>query len=160
TVVQSAIQGSDQTVGEDLQTGMFVSLQGTPPAATNVTVMSNDPAIAIVSIDPNAAGGASATFFGVTNTSVGTVYVQGLLVGTTTLTMSAPNYANSNVNVTVTPSGFYIATPGNFTTNTFATNTTIQLRSARLNPITLNVSTDQSLRGGHAPVAVTVSSSD
>ena len=49
--------------------------------------------------------------------------------------------------MTVDPSGF-ILIMGNFTTTTGATNTTLRVDAARLNPGTLNYSQSQPLRGG------------
>ena len=69
---------------------------------------SNGPTIATISKSGTVVGGTSLTFTNVTSTNVGTVYVQGQTVGTTTVTVAAPGYNNGNGNITVMPSGFVI----------------------------------------------------
>jgi hypothetical protein len=93
----------------------------------------------------------------VSSTSVGTVFVQGRGVGNATLTVQATGYTNATGDVTVNPSGFYFNT-SSFSTTAAAANTTLDLRAARLDPITLNVVTIQPVRGGlTVDVAVTSS---
>ena len=134
-------------------------MQAAPPIPTDVTVTVDNGAIATVSDDPLLAGGASVTFFGVTTTSVGTVYVQGRLLGSTFLTVTAMDYNNGSANVTVDPSGFRIWSPTVINTTTVSPATTVQIRPVRLDPVTFNTSSNQPLRGGF-PVNVDVTSSD
>ncbi len=146
------------TVGRDLQAGTSISLGATPPSPVTVTVTSNNGTIATVTKDGNIAGGTSLTFTNVTTTFVGTIFIQGLGLGTTTVTVQAPGYSDGTSNVTVDPSGF-ILNMSDFTTNTFAANTTLRVDAARLNPATLNYAQSQAVRGG-LTVNVPVTSSD
>jgi hypothetical protein len=97
-------------------------------------------------------------FTGVTSASVGSFFIQGRILGTATLTAHANGFDDDTATITVDPSGFIINSPGNFTTNSFAANTNIQITSARLNPTTLAFVQNQPIRGGlTVPVAVTSS---
>ena len=82
-------------------------------------------------------GSNSVTFSGVTSTFVGTIYVQGLAIGSTQITVQAAAYNDDTASVTVDPSGFRL-NASDFTRDVFAADVNIQLRSARLNPATLN----------------------
>ncbi len=160
TVTAPNINIANVTVGEDLQQSVFVSLTATPPAPVDVTITSGDASVAVISTDPLLAGGVSVTFSGVTTANVGTIYVQGLTQSaSTTLTASAAGYNNATPSVSVHPSGFVIWAPSVINTSTYSTDTSVQLRSARLHPTTLNYSTDQPVRGGLSPVAVSLDSS-
>jgi hypothetical protein len=98
------------------------------------------------------------TFANVANTASRTYYIQGLAVGTTTLTIQASGYNSKTVNVQVDPSGFVFLT-SSFSTTASAANTALDVRPVRLDPVTLNYSTFQALRGGIPPVSVDVTSS-
>jgi len=91
-------------------------------------------------------GGTSLTFTNVTTTVVGTIFEQGRSQGNTQVQASGYNDGLSNVDVD--PSGFVIFTPSNFTIDENAANRNIQLRSSRLNPVTLYRAADQRVRGG------------
>ena len=93
-------------------------------------------------------GSNSLVFNGVTTTNVGSFVVQGLALGAVTLTAHANGYDDATATATVHPSGFIVNSPGNFSTNTFATNTNIQISSARLTPGTLGWAQNQPLRAG------------
>ncbi len=161
TVTAPDIFMSDSTVGEDLQEGSFVSLAATPPAPVDVTLTVADPSVAVISTDPLAAGSGMITFSGVSTTSLGTVYVQGLMQGmSTTITVSAPGYNNRISAVNVRPSGFIIWSPASFDTTYYSVPTSVQIRPVRLNAVTLNYEVNQNLRGGISPVNVDVLSSD
>lgn len=159
TVTAPNINIANVTVGEDLQATVNISLQSAPPVPTDVTITVANAANAIISSSATTVGTNTVTFTGVTGTFVGSLIVQGLAVGDTTLSASANGYSNGSSNVTVTPSGFIINSPGNFSTTTFANNTNIQLRPYRLNPTTLAIQQIQNLRAG-VNVDLTVSSSD
>jgi carbon monoxide dehydrogenase subunit G len=124
-----------------------------------VTVTILDPQIAQVSKDPALAGAQTVTFTNVSTTVVGTVYVQGLALGPTTITAEAPGYATESSAVDVRPSGFTINSPGDFTTTVGAANTNIQITPAMLDPASLNWAANQALRGGLS-VDVTVETSN
>jgi hypothetical protein len=148
------------TVGANMQTAVNVSLAATPPSAVTVTVTSNGPAIATISKSATTVGGTSLTFTNVTSTNVGTIYVQGQTVGTTTITVAAPGYNNGNGNVTVMPSGFVIyPSQGNINTNTLSTPTTVTLEPAILNPGVLTFYNSGQLNPGIGPFDVHVTTS-
>jgi hypothetical protein len=156
--------GSTQ-IGLDLQVSAQINFGVAPPTRRDVTVISNNPAIATITTDPLLEGGSTLTFTNVPvtlpGTTVGTFFIQGRSLGTTTLTVQAPGYNDATLNVTVNPSGFsYTLSTGNITTTTGAANTTLTVQSMRLDPLTLNPTFAQALRGGHAPVSVDVTSSN
>ncbi len=122
--------GTTMTTGLNLEVSNYVYLSQTPPNPTLVTVTSANPAVAVVSLSPTVAGGTSVTYPNTVGTSGLTFYVQGLGIGTTTVTASAPAYTSVVINVTVDPSGFILAT-GNFSTTTFSTPTNAQLPRIR-----------------------------
>jgi hypothetical protein len=144
--------------GKDLQDPITITLQTAPPTPVDVTVTIADETLAVLSTDSITAGGKTVTFTGVAGLTVGTVYVQGLQKGSTTVTAQAAGYNDGNNSVTVTASGFYIST-GNFTTTSTAGNSNVNLRSARLDSATLNYIEDQRIRGGLS-VDVPLNSSD
>jgi hypothetical protein len=148
-------------VGEDLQDGVNINLSTAPPSAVAITVTVGDGTIARVSDTATALGGTTVVFPNVTTTAARNVTIQGMLQGSTTLTISAPGYTTVNTTVTVDPSGFIINSPGAINTNTFATNTGMTITPARLTPGSLNFAANQAVRAGlAAPVSVAVTSSD
>jgi trimeric autotransporter adhesin len=148
------------TVGANMQGAVNVSLATAPPSAVTVTVTTNGPGIATISKSATVAGGTSLTFTNVTSTNVGTIYVQGQTVGTTTVTVAAPGYNNGNGNVTVMPSGFVIyPSQGNITTTTLSTPTTVTLEPAILNPGVLTFYNSGQLNPGIGPFTVAVNTS-
>ncbi len=88
------------------------------------------------------------TFTNVSSTFVGNIYVQGRSLGSTTLNVQASGYNDGSSNVQVDPSGFYIVNSIDFSIDVNAANRNIHIRSARLNPTTLNTATGQVVRGG------------
>jgi len=158
TVTAPNINIFNVTVGRDLQVSQFVFLQAAPPSPITVTITSSSGSIATISTDGTVEGGTSVTFSNVSGTSVGTIFVQGRGLGNTVFTATAPGYNSNNSNITVDPSGFGWLT-GAFNTTVGASGTNVTLRSARLNPITLNLSQEQNVRGG-LTVDVIVTSSD
>jgi HSP20 family molecular chaperone IbpA len=154
-----SIQTSSITTGNNLAVSTYGYLSQTPTTPVTVTITSSVPAVATVSNGPTTGGAASITFPNTVSTSAFTYYVQGQSVGTTVLTITAPGYANSTVNVTVDPSGFVIYSPGNFSTTTFSSSTSITLAPAILTPGSLTVIGYASLNPGIGNVNVPVSSS-
>lgn len=148
TVDTPEIDGQDATVGRDLQTSSTVSLEAAPPSPVDITVTVANPSKATITTTDTAEGSGSITFTGVSTTGNKTFYVQGRGIGTTTITASAGGYADSIKTVTIDPSGFIIYTPSSITTTVAAANTTMQIRSARLDPSTFAYSAIQAVRGG------------
>jgi hypothetical protein len=145
------------TIGANMQGTVNVSLATAPPSAVTVTVTSNGPAIATISKSGTVVGGTSLTFTNVTSTNVGTIYVQGQTVGTTTVTVAAPGYNNSNGNITVMPSGFVIYPgQGAITTTTLSAPTTVTLEPVILNPGVLTYAGSGQLNPGIGPFNVPV----
>jgi len=159
TVNAPGINVPNVTVGRDLQASVFISLAVTPPSPVSVTVTSSNPGLVLLSTNPAAAGSSSVTFTNVSGTSVGTVYVQGLGLGSVAITAQTAGYNDGSGSVVVGPSGFVVYPTGNFTTSATAGNTNIQIAPARLDPGTLNYSGTQALRGG-LTVSVPVTSSN
>ena len=135
TVTAPGINTNDQTLGVNLESSVGIGLSQSPPNPVTITVISNGPAIAAISSDPTVAGGTTVTF---PNSNGGTVYVQGLSLGTTTLTISAPGYSNAISHITVQPAGFAINT-GDFTASVGDQPTQIQVEPYYLNPGTLTI---------------------
>jgi hypothetical protein len=161
TAPNITVAGANTLVGLDLQTSVGLSLAVAPPSAVDVTVTSNNPAIATLTRTAALEGAATATFTSVSGTVVGTFFVQGRSIGTTTLTVQAPGYNDATVNVTVQPSGFSFASgTGNFSTPASAANRTLSIQAFRLDPTFLTVLQAQALRGGHPMVSVDVTSSN
>lgn len=159
TVTAPTISFSNVTVGDDLQVANHIYLQAAPPTPTNVTVTVANPAMAAISLSATSAGAASQTITGVTTTVIGPIHVQGLQQGMTTVTISASGYAPQVASITIRPSAFRIWSPSSITTTVSASGSSIHLRPCMLDPVTLNVSSSQQLRGG-ATASVVVSSSD
>jgi hypothetical protein len=153
-------------VGLDLQTSFTLTFGASPPTRRDVTVTSNNAAIATVTDDPVLAGDGSLIFANKPTTlpggtAIGTFYLQGRSLGTTTITVQAPGYNDATINVTVTPSGFtFVNGTVNFTATASAANRTLTVVSARLDPTTLNFAANQALRGGYPSVSVDVTSSN
>ena len=152
-------------VGVDLQVSAQINFSVSPPTRRDVTVTSSNPAVATITTDPLVTGGSTLTFANapatLPSTAVGTIYIQGRSIGTTTLTVHADGYNDDTLTVTVHPSGFsYTLSTGNITTTTFSGNTSLTVQSMRLDPVTLNAANAQALRGGHAPVTLNVTSSN
>ena len=155
---------SSHRVGRDLQLAAAVTLENAPPEPVDIviTVISGGEGITSISKVQTAVGTTTLTFTGVTSTFAGNIYIQGRSLGSTQLTGVAAGYNDAEASVSVEPSGFYLLAAGNvssFTTTAGAANTTLLLRSATLDPVTLNFRQDQEVRGGIS-VDVTVTSSN
>ncbi len=127
---------------------------------TNAAVTSNNPAVAVVSASPTVAGSASITFPNLVAPGGQTYYVQGISVGTTTLTVSALAFTSSTVAITVDPSGFIIYSPGSISTTTFAAPTSITFVPAILTPGSLAYMTNSTVIPQVSPVSVPFTSSN
>ena len=114
------------TIGRDLQVRVSISWASRRRVPVTVTVTSNNGTIATITKDGTLVGDTSLTFTNVTTTSVGTIFIQGRSLGTTTVTVQAAGYNDGTSNVTVDPSGFVLST-SDFTTNTSAANRTLQV---------------------------------
>ncbi len=165
TVTAPAINLFGQTIGKDLQAAANVSLGApAPTGGVQVTLTSGDASKVLLSTGATALGSGQITLpinQGVTGTP--TFFIQALdSVGPVTVTASAPGYASQAATVTLAPSGF-VVNPfqiGNFTTTTFSSNTSLQIIPAQLNAGTFAFAASQALRGGIAPVSVTVTATD
>nr|WP_154402259.1 PKD domain-containing protein [Ornithinimicrobium cavernae] len=105
---------NDITVGKDLQAGGSVVFYDEPLEPVDVTITVGDESIALVSPDGDTVGSKSLTvedvgdFFFV----LMDVQVQGLVAGTTTLTVTATGYPEMTSTITVVPDvGFAFWTP-------------------------------------------------
>jgi len=151
------ITASDVVVGRDLQESTSVSLSAAPDGPTDITIAVANPSVAVVSTSRTAVGSASVTFAGVTNTSPRTLWVQGLAVGSTSYTVSAPGNASVTRTITVDRAGIGIIT-GPISTTTFSPNTTLHLSTMRVTPSN-TYGGEQEPRAG-APITVDITSSN
>jgi hypothetical protein len=106
--VDSVIGNSTFITGYDLEEDTNLYLPVSPSVPTTVTVTVSDPTVAVISTSNTVAGQTTLTFPNTTSSYIGTIAVQGLKVGTTTITVSAPGYNAGTITVTVNPSGFVI----------------------------------------------------
>jgi hypothetical protein len=135
TVTTPNIGIGNTTTGVSLETPVNITLSATPLVPVTVTITSNITSIATVSKSASTFGQPSVTFTGVTTSSVGTIYVQGQNLGTTTLTATASGYNPGTGTVTVNPSGFVInPSQGDISTTPTSSATTVTLEPAILNP--------------------------
>lgn len=118
-VTAPSISVNDSLTAINLETYLSINLPQTPPNPLTVTVKSNGPLIAILSNGATVTGTDTLTFTNVSTTNVGTIYIQGLTEGATTLKVSAPGYTDGNANIKVDPSGFsfYYNNASSFTTS-------------------------------------------
>ena len=154
--------GND-TVGKDLQVNHTLTLSAAaPPGNLVITLTSSDPAKVLLSSNATTAGSASIQVTVNAGITQASFYVQALSgTGTATITGSAPGYAPGTGTVTLEPSGFYISSPGDFSTNQLAANTNLSVCASSLNPTTLNRDFQSTtLRAGIAPVSVAMTSSN
>jgi hypothetical protein len=133
------------TIGKDLQTSDAITLNAAPGSPVAVTVTSNSSAVAVLTTDPTAVGSGALTFNNVSN-STPSFYIQGMSLGSTTLTVTAPGYATTTIYVTVNPSGFAWVTP-NFSVDPNQ-NKTVTIAPAVLDATSLNYLKLLPLRGG------------
>ena len=150
-------------VGEDLQLAIRVRLEADPDTDVLLTASSSDSNVVLVSSSETNLGTASATrtFTPANYNTQQLIWIQGIQQGLpATVTLSAPGYRDTVLDIVVDPSGFVTTTP-DFSTLTTAADTTIILYAARLNPTsgTLAAVELQELRGG-VTISVPVTSSD
>ena len=161
TVSAPNLTVADVTVGKDLQTNRSVSLGAPAPAGgLPITIVSNNPAVLVA---PNATtvGTTSLVLTVPAGNSTASFFVQSLAAGGTgQLTLTAPAFNPDNATITLSPSGFTIDSPGNFTTTAAAGNTNVQVVAHQLNSGTLTPGTTQGLRAGLNGVMVDVLSSN
>jgi hypothetical protein len=97
---------ANQSTSVSLTDGsLSVSLSAVPASAVTITLTSANPSVA--SLGTGATGGsagtATITFTGVSTTAAQVFNIQGLVQGTSVITVSAPGYATATFNVTVGP---------------------------------------------------------
>jgi hypothetical protein len=158
TVAAPGINLVNVNVGRDLQQSISVTLDAAPPAPVSVTLQTGAASTATIASTGTVEGTGTVTFNNVTTATVGTVFIQGRALGTTSLTAQAVGYQLSTSTITVDPSGFIINSPGVINTTANAANSSVQITPARLNPTTLNFSANQAVRGGlsvNVPVSTT-----
>jgi hypothetical protein len=157
--VYSNIGTSNFTTGYDLeeQTGLYLPVS--PSAPTTVTVTVADPTVALISTSYNTAGQTTMSYPNTTSAYIGSIWIQGLKVGTTTITVSAPGYTAGTITVTVNPSGFringYFAT---FSTTTYSGPTGMAVYPSILNA-DLSYSQSSTLIPQVTPFSLSVASS-
>lgn len=102
---------TDVTVGQYLQTEAFLKMDGPLLPGLEITVTSNDPARAVLSLDPAEAGKASISIK-LSSTSDLKFYVQALdKSGSVSYTATARGMANATGKATLAPSGFVMSGP-------------------------------------------------
>ena len=157
--VDSNIGNSTFTTGYDLEENTGLYLPVAPSAPTTVTVTVADPTVAVITTDNTVAGQTTLTFPNTTSSYIGNIYIQGLKIGTTTISVSAPGYTAGTITVSVNPSGFvingYYAT---FSTTTYSSPTTLPVYPAILNT-DLSYSVSSTLNPQSATLTVPVTSS-
>jgi hypothetical protein len=152
----AAFSGNSARVGEDMQEAVNISLTVAPPSPVDITVTIASGAIARVSDNGGVLGGTTVVIANVANTAIRTVFLQGLLQGTTQVTVSAPGYATNTQTIAVDPSGFIIDTPSVINTTTFTANSTVRISAGRLLPGTLAWQENEAVRAGlTVPVSLT-----
>ena len=157
TVITAKISIGSVTVGKDLQTSVSISLDAPPPSPITVTVTSAQGSIATITKNRRRRRRHDAHVHERDDHSVGTIFIQGRSLGSTTVTAQAPGYDDGVSNVTVDPSGF-ILNESNFTIAASAANRALRVDAARLNPSSFNYAATQELRGGLS-VSVPITSS-
>lgn len=160
TVTAPPIQSgsSSLTAGIGLQTSNYEYLTQPPPAPVNVTVTSSNPAVAVVSSSATVAGAASFNFPNVVTASAFSYYVQGVAVGSATVTISAPGYSPITVSVVVDPSGFVLSSPGSFSTTSLSPPSAIQVYPVILSPGSLTVLAGSQVSPQASGISVTLTS--
>ncbi|HVS66680.1 MAG TPA: PKD domain-containing protein, partial [Thermoanaerobaculia bacterium] len=144
-------------VGRGLQRPQPIGFSAPPPAALDLTLEVADPSVALVSAAPDQLGAGSLTLSGVDGRLE--VVLQGLELGTTTLTVSAPGYQSATLPFDVLPAAFTFA-PGDFTVRTIDPPRAVGLGAVVEDPAKDSVFLrNQSVRAGTS-VSVQVTSSD
>ncbi len=156
--VTAQIASNPYTVGYDIEQYANFYLPVAPSNPTTVTVTSNDPTVAIISTSNTVVGQKTLMFPNTTSTFIASVWVQGLKVGTTTLTISAPGFESGTETITVLPTGFvYYGTP-NYSTTTYSTATTSTIYPVPLNPDGTVYNYAWYINPGSAPISIPITS--
>ena len=152
---------SSPITGVKLQTTANAYLPVAPPSPLTVTVTVADPTVALISSSSTTVGGTTLTFPNISAAGyVPTIYVQGLKVGTTTLTVSAAGFTSASGTVTVKASGFTTYYSQAINTTTFSQPSGVTVYPAMLDPTTLAFYNFGTLSPGVGPVSVSVTSSN
>jgi hypothetical protein len=163
TAPQLSFYNGNQTTGVNMMVTNYIYVPLTPPTATTYTVTSSNPAVAVISTSTTTVGTASLTLPNVTGDgNVQQISIQGLSVGTSTLTVSGSGFTSGTMTITVYPSGFSFGGNynGGLSTTTFSTATQIPVTAVILNPTTLTQYTGGTLSPGVGPISVPVTSSN
>ncbi|MBB6087281.1 hypothetical protein [Wenzhouxiangella marina] len=119
-------------VGRNLQSEYGFKLSIEPPEAVDVTLSVQDFGIAMLSRDRASFASPSLVIDDVSDTWTRSFWVHGFTEGETVLMISAPGYETVQAAISVSDSGFYIASPASISTTTFSSPSTIIVTSARL----------------------------
>src|SRR5690606_28897499 len=158
TVTAPAISLGDVTVGKDLQAPLDTRLTVAPTQPTDITLTVASESTAVLSTSQDTTGSKTITLTNISDTNWKRFYVQGLTQGSTTVTVTAPGYADTTATITVGQAGFY-ANNGNFSTTTFSANTTLTFTMYALSP-TGGISAAQELRPGASATLTLTNSND
>jgi hypothetical protein len=149
TVAPPQINVSPVTTGNGLWVNASTSLGVTPPDNVSITMTSSDATVALLSTSSTVLGLANANSghsseikFQSSNSIYNGYYVQGVGVGTSTLTVCALGYTCGYATITVDPTGFvfYSTQTATFsTTTTSSPNSNIYVVPALLTPNTFAV---------------------
>jgi hypothetical protein len=150
------------SVGQNLQTPITITLPvAVGNSGLNITLSSSNTNLKIAPRELEA-GQDSQTISLTAGTTSFSVFVQALAnAGTSTITVSAPNYTNGTGTITMTPSGFVLEAPNGLGVPSFSTSqgvpVTLTVSSARLD-VNSNYVEKQQLRFGLGQVVVPVGS--
>jgi 6-phosphogluconolactonase (cycloisomerase 2 family) len=125
-----------------------------PAVGRTVTLTSSNPKALLLSTSATTVGTASiAVNIAAGGSSAPTVYVQSLTsTGSATITETVPGYNSTTATVNFTPSGFIVL--GGTSTTTLAGTSPVTVYFAQLNPTTLALTTESTLRPGLAAITV------
>ena len=123
------------TTGVSLYVAGSVSVNTTPANPTTLTLTSSNPSVAVVSTNAAAVGSATAIF---PNFKSGALpyYIQGLTLGTSTLTISGVGYTSGTATISVLPTGIVFSSNVPLSTTAFASASPLTLYLAVLDPTT------------------------
>jgi len=147
-----SITVSNASVGQNLETLVFVTLPPNTIAGTQLTVASSDPSKLVVAGNSSQTGTGSLVLAVQAGLTQFGILVQALASsGTVTLTASANGLLSGTATITLTPSGFVLVGPGGTGASSFTTDQglteTLSVYAARLDS-SYNFIELQRLRGG------------
>ena len=160
TVSAPALTVNAVTTGVNLEEGTNVNVPVQPPSAEMVTVTVADPTTAIISTSSTTVGTASLTF---STSAQPTIYVQGLKVGSTTLSAAATGYTAGTAAVTVDPSAFLFYPyyfSSTFSTTTFSSPSGLTVVPAVVDPMTSDFVNFGTISPGVGPFSLPMVSSN